>query len=75
MNPMENLPPFWNLMPTTPDTQLKRVAKSNLTVAKIVDGKSRDVKSLLINHEKCNHDSVINYQKNLKLKKINKPNY
>lgn len=38
VNPKENLPPFWNLMATTPDTQLKRVAKTNLTVAKIVDG-------------------------------------
>ena len=26
-------------MPTTTDTQLRKIAKSNLTVAKIVDGK------------------------------------
>lgn len=29
---------YWHLMPTTPDTELRKVLKSNLTVAKIVEG-------------------------------------
>ena len=29
---------YWDLMPTTPDTQLRKIAKNNLTFAKIVDG-------------------------------------
>ncbi len=36
---------------------------------------ARDVQLLLISHEKCDHDYVINYQKNLKLKVINKLYY
>ena len=52
-NPYEigsSLDNYWNLMPTTTDTQLRKIAKSNLTVAKIVDGNklSSNDKSIFI---------------------------
>ena len=38
-NPLEANENFWHLLPSvTPDTELRKVLKSNFTVAKIVEG-------------------------------------
>ncbi len=37
LNPNDQVVSYWQLLPTTSDTQLKKVAKQNLTVARIVD--------------------------------------